>query len=67
MCDESQQARQLTTLIVENLDQIDLSSVPQPDRRDIEELVRKIRHEQTNGDMHSLARFANQLQGIVLV
>ena len=67
MCDESQQARQLATLIVENLDQIDLSSVPQPDRRDIEELVRKIRHEQTNYDMHSLARFANQLQGIVWV
>lgn len=67
MYDEAQQTRQLATLIVENLDQIDLSSVPQPDRRDIEELVRKIRHEQTNEDMHSLARFANQLQGIVLV
>lgn len=67
MCDESQQARQLATLIVENLDQIDLSSVPQPDRRDIEELVRKIRHERTNEDMHSLARYANQLQGIVMV
>ena len=67
MCDVSQQTRHLAALVVENLDQMDLSSVPQPDRRDIEELVRKIRHEQTNEDMHSLARFANQLQGIVMV
>lgn len=67
MYDESQETRQLATLIVENLDRIDLSSVPQPDRRDIEGLVRKIRHEQTSYDVRSLSRFANQLQGIVLV
>lgn len=67
MSDMAQRTRQLATLIVENLDQMDLSSVPQPDRRDIETLVRNIRHERANEDMHSLARFANQLQGIVLV
>lgn len=67
MNDMAQQTRQLAALVVENLDQMDLSSVPQPDRRDIETLVRNIRHERTNEDMHSLARFANQLQGIVLV
>lgn len=67
MRDMEQQTRRLATLIVENLDQIDLSSVPQPDRSDIETLVRNIRHERTNEDMHSLARYANQLQGIVLV
>lgn len=67
MRDMEQQTRHLAALVVENLDQMDLSSVPQPDRRYIEELVRNIRHERTNGDMHSLARFANQLQGIVLV
>ena len=67
MSDMAQRTRQLAALVVENLDQMDLSSVPQPDRRDIETLVRNIRHERANEDMHSLARFANQLQGIVLV
>ena len=67
MSDMAQRTRQLATLIVENLDQMDLSSVPQPDRRDIETLVRNIRHARVNEDVHSLARFANQLQGIVLV
>lgn len=67
MCDVSQQTRHLAALVAENLDQMDLSSVPQPDRRYIEELVRNIRHERTSEDVHSLSRFATQLQGTVLV
>ena len=64
---ETQQTRRLAALVVENLEQMDLSSVPQPDRRDIEKLVRNIRHDRTSNDVLSLSRFTNQLPGIVLV
>lgn len=63
----SQQTRQLAALVVENLDRIDISSVPQPDRRDIEELVHSIRHERAINDALSLARFVHRAQGAVSV
>lgn len=63
----SYQTRQLAALVVENLDRIDISSVPQPDRRDIEELVHSIRHERAINDVLSLGRIKRRVQGAVSV